>query len=58
MARDGELAEFLAAVTPEWLAERGKGARARAVEMFSKEVVVGQYVDYYRRVEGREGEAL
>jgi hypothetical protein len=50
MARDGALAGFLAEVTPEWLAERSRGARARAVGMFSQEAVIGKYVEYYRQV--------
>lgn len=52
MSRDGALTEALAGLTPEWIAERGRLARERALRMFDKPVVIGQYVEYYRRVLG------
>jgi glycosyltransferase involved in cell wall biosynthesis len=54
MSKKGELAEALAGLTPEWIAEHGRQARARAVAMFSKEAVIGQYVKYYREVRSEE----
>jgi glycosyltransferase involved in cell wall biosynthesis len=52
MSREGELAAVLAGITAEWLTECGRHARERAVRMFSKEAVIGQYVAYYARVMG------
>ena len=50
MSRDGELAAALAGLTPGWAVECGAAARARAERVFSEEVVIRQYVEYYRRV--------
>jgi glycosyltransferase involved in cell wall biosynthesis len=50
MSREGALAEALAGLTTEWLAIHGQQARERAVKMFSKEAVIGQYVQYYQQV--------
>jgi glycosyltransferase involved in cell wall biosynthesis len=50
MAREGALAETLHIITPERLVALGKAARKRAERVFSREVVIRQYVDYYRRV--------
>jgi len=50
MSREGALAQALAGLTPEWLERHGRQARERALKMFSKEAVIGQYVDYYRDV--------
>lgn len=50
MSKDGALAEALRGLTPEWVAAHGRAARERAVKMFSKEVVIGRYVEYYRQV--------
>ena len=50
MSRDGALATALAGLTPAWIAEHGRNARERAVAMFSKDVVIRQYVDYYKAV--------
>jgi glycosyltransferase involved in cell wall biosynthesis len=50
MSKDGALAYALACLTPGWIAEHGRQARGRALAMFSKEVVIRQYVDYYRQV--------
>jgi glycosyltransferase involved in cell wall biosynthesis len=50
MGGEGELEESLRGVTPEWCRERGRAARERAVHVFSEEAVIGQYVEYYRRV--------
>ncbi len=50
MSKEGALAEALAGLTPEWIAEHGRQARERALRMFSKEAVIGQYVEYYRQV--------
>jgi glycosyltransferase involved in cell wall biosynthesis len=54
MSNEGVLAEALGGVTPEWIAEHGKAARARALAMFSRDVVIGQYVEYYNRVLEKE----
>ena len=48
MNRPGALAQALAGLTPEWIAEHGRQARARALQMFSKEAVIAQYVEYYK----------
>ncbi|MFC1499060.1 glycosyltransferase [Verrucomicrobiota bacterium] len=50
MSKEGELAKCLAGLTPEWIEEHGKGARKRAEEMFSKDVVIKQYIEYYKRM--------
>ena len=50
MSKEGALAEALAGLTPEWLILRGRQARERALQMFSIEAVIGQYVDYYKKV--------
>ena len=50
MSREGELARALAGLTPEWIASYGRQARAHALSMFSKDVVISKYVDYYRQV--------
>jgi len=54
MAREGALASTLASLTPEWLELHGRQARERALRVFSREVVIGQYVKYYREVLGEE----
>ena len=50
MGRDGALAELLGGLTPEWIMAKGAAARKRALEAFSKDVVIWEYIDYYRRV--------
>ena len=56
MSTDGDLAEFLSGLTPEWLAEHGAAARLRAENVFATDVVIGEYVEYYKRViSDREG---
>jgi glycosyltransferase involved in cell wall biosynthesis len=50
MSRQGALAQALAGLTPEWIAEHGRQARARALNMFSTEAVIGQYVEYYKKI--------
>ena len=55
MNRPGVLAQALAGLTPEWIAEHGSQARARALAMFSKETVIRQYVEYYRAIMKDEG---
>ena len=50
MARDGALVECLSALTPGWIEEHGRAARAHAVKTFSTDAVIGQYIDYYRQV--------
>jgi glycosyltransferase involved in cell wall biosynthesis len=57
MARDGALAAALAAATPEWRAERGGFARGQAQARFATEVVIGQYLDIYRRAMASDGES-
>ena len=52
MSRPGSLAEAIERnlADPELMSRRAAAARERAVAMFSKDVVIGQYIDYYRRV--------
>ncbi len=50
MGRDGALAEFIAGVDGRWIEKCGKIARGHAIEMFGKDVVIEQYVDYYKRI--------
>jgi len=50
MSQDGALAQTFAGLTPEWLDLQGRQARERAVAMFSKEAVIGKYVEYYATV--------
>jgi glycosyltransferase involved in cell wall biosynthesis len=50
MARAGALVEGLDGLMPAWLEDAGRRARARAVRVFAKDVVIDQYIDYYRRV--------
>lgn len=52
MTRKDVLADFLAGMPAQWPAEQGRAARQHAVTVFSKDAVVGQYVDYYRKVIG------
>ena len=54
MSKEGALAQALSGLTPEWLEQHGRQARERAVAMFSKEAVIGKYVEYYREVMGEE----
>jgi len=50
LSREGALAAFVAEMTPEWIEQKGRGARKRVLEMFATDVVIGRYVEYYRRV--------
>ncbi|MGQ9661186.1 MAG: glycosyltransferase family 4 protein [Kiritimatiellia bacterium] len=50
MKVNGALAAFLCSLTTEELAVLKRQARRRAETLFSREVVVAQYLDYYRRV--------
>ena len=50
MEETGAVARFLGSVTPEWLESNGKQARQRVEQMFSREVVVSQYVDIYGEI--------
>jgi glycosyltransferase involved in cell wall biosynthesis len=50
MGRPGVLAQVLAGLTPGWIAEHGRQARAQALKMFSQEAVIAQYVAYYKRI--------
>jgi glycosyltransferase involved in cell wall biosynthesis len=50
MNADGALAVFLRGLAPDWLRARGTAARARALTVFSRDAVIGQYVAYYERV--------
>lgn len=52
MSRDGALTEVLTGLSAGWIERYGRGARERAVAMFSKRKVVAQYVEYYKRVLG------
>ena len=59
MAAPGALARCLRTVSPEWTRQRGAQARRRAESVFSRPVVVSQYIAYYRRIleERTEGSA-
>jgi glycosyltransferase involved in cell wall biosynthesis len=50
MGKEGALADFLAGLTPEWIERSGKGARERAVRVFSKEAVIPQMIEMYEKV--------
>jgi len=50
MAKEGALARFLVGITPEWIEEHGRNARAYAEKMFSKDAVIGRYIEYYHEV--------
>ena len=50
MSADGSLASALADLTPADMATLSAAARARAVTMFAKDVVIDQYLEYYQRV--------
>ncbi|MCX7590742.1 MAG: glycosyltransferase family 4 protein, partial [Kiritimatiellae bacterium] len=52
MAKEGSLCQLLQSLSRDGLARYGKQARQRAEHMFSRRVVIGQYVDYYRTVLG------
>ena len=54
MSQAQALSQALARLTPEWLASHGLQARERAVKMFSTEAVIGQYVEYYKKIVGCE----
>lgn len=55
MSKEGELAGFLQRLDTEWIAKTGRNARRRAEKMFSKEVVICEYMQYYMKVMGRDG---
>ncbi len=57
MSREGALAEALAGLNPEWFVRHSQQARKRAVTMFSKEAVIGQYIEYYEEVMRESGRA-
>ena len=46
----GVLSHFFGMLNSKEVMERGRHARERALRMFSKEVVIGQYVEYYEKV--------
>ena len=50
MAAQGELARFLSTLDSRALPVRAAGARRRAMAMFSGNVVIAQYIDYYGRI--------
>jgi glycosyltransferase involved in cell wall biosynthesis len=50
MTRRTVLADFLAGMPAEWPPAKGRMARQHAVDVFSKDAVIGQYIEYYRRV--------
>lgn len=50
MSRDGELADFLAGITPEWIEEKGQLARHHALDNYSKDAVIQQYIEYYETI--------
>jgi glycosyltransferase involved in cell wall biosynthesis len=54
MTADGGLAGALAVLAPGWVAERGGAARGHALRLFARDVVIGEYEGYYRRVLGRD----
>lgn len=46
----GELADCLAEVSCQWVAEHGAVARTRAQAVYATDVVIGEYMDYYEQV--------
>ena len=54
MTKEGALAEALVDLwkSPETRKTLGRNAREHAERMFSKDVVIGQYIEYYERVIG------
>ncbi len=50
MSRSGELAGCLADLKPEWVEWHGRQARERAVNVFSKEKVIKEYIAYYEQI--------
>lgn len=54
MSRERSLTAALEGLTPEWVERHGRHARARALQMFSREAVIRQYVEYYGEVMGDE----
>lgn len=50
MGKEGALAGVLANLGDVWLQKHAVGARQRAVGTFSRDVVIRQYVEYYRAV--------
>jgi glycosyltransferase involved in cell wall biosynthesis len=53
MATDGALASAVAGLTAANLRELGRAARLRAERVFSRQVVIEQYVRYYEEVMGK-----
>ncbi|MEI6169163.1 MAG: glycosyltransferase family 4 protein [bacterium] len=53
MSLTGGLSAALAGLTPEWVILHGRQARERAVQMFSAEAVIDQYVAYYKKILSR-----
>ena len=50
LAAPGALADALASLTPGRIAELGAAAREQALRRFDRDVVIGEYEAYYRRV--------
>ena len=50
MATEGALADCLQGIGPAWRDRRGASARRRALEAFSRDVVVDAYTAYYAKV--------
>jgi glycosyltransferase involved in cell wall biosynthesis len=57
MGEDGALARAVRRMTPEIRRALGAAARRRAETVFSKQVVIREYVRYYRQVARRSAEA-
>lgn len=50
MTHPSGLIDFLAGMPLDWPAIQGQAARCHAVSVFSKEVVIGRYIEYYHAV--------
>ena len=50
MRTERQLAETLMTLTPAWIAQHGRHARAQAERVFAKDVVIAQYLAYYDKV--------
>lgn len=50
MAQDGQLCHTLLATTPQTLVDKGRNARQHAIDTFSEEQVIRQYIQAYHEI--------
>jgi glycosyltransferase involved in cell wall biosynthesis len=50
MRDEGGLVACLSSIGEEWIVQKGRAARERAIASFSRESVVGAYIEYYSQV--------